>query len=188
MNRFPLALVLTAALCGVGQARPKPAPPPPPQAEAVFDYRDTDAFDGALEAALVTRTPRVVIRTGTAELDWEGRLVEWVAAWKAGYRKKNEPGFLVRCLFVFGGGGGDMAAPAAIQLPPDTAKEARVLIEGCLDRAERLAREGAAGTARWWADRKKKEKRIALLRPYALKLAKEGGSYQVELTLRSADK
>ena len=63
-----------------------------------------------------------------------------------------------------------------VELPPDTAQEMRKLIEGEMDRRERLARE----TVEWWRNERKKAKRVELLKPYLFNFEKDAKSkYQI---------
>lgn len=121
------------------------------------DYTDTDGFDAQFEASLVGRSPVVIVRTETTRPDWEGRLNAWIAAWNQGGRSRERK---MRGQSPIG----------KLPLDSDSIKELRLLIDGLLNRVEAVAQ----GSAAWYADRRERNRRIALLAPYSLRFHRDG--------------
>ncbi len=160
-----VAVGLPAIGCRAG-GRPYVAPPTAEalHAATVIPYYDSEAFDAMLEAALTRQDPVIVIQTATSEPDWSGRLNAWIAAWNEGGPVQPPPQTKSK-----GIGLPRLGPKSVIELPPNTAEEARLLIEGEIDRIERLARESVA----WWRDEQKRKARAAMLKPYVLRVQRD---------------
>jgi hypothetical protein len=162
-SRYPLLVVLSLlgyVLVTHGCASPKPTrpyqePPPPGIKPTVIAYVDSESFDSYLESALTTQDPVILIQTNRPKPDWEGRLNAWLAAWNMGGAVQGGAGrATVR-----------LQAPFVPKLDGDTVRELRLLIDGLMDRVERLAKERSA----WLSEESVKNRRVALLKPYNLR-------------------
>jgi hypothetical protein len=180
--RVIVAGLLSLSLVGCGSNSPsrpdKPSPSEDDRKSAtVIDYVDSDAFDGLLEAAINRQDSIIVVQTASTKPDWQGRLNAWIAAWNAGGKVQKDEGLWLKNVRIMS----EATAPNAskvvvVELPPDTAAEARKLVQGEIDRIERLAREGVD----WWKDERTKAKRVESLRPYLFIFEKDANKqYQV---------
>jgi hypothetical protein len=177
---------VTIAGCGGGSEstatrQPKPDPPKPTlKAATVIGYKDTEAFDQLFEAALTRQDNIILIETPNAEPDWTGRLNGWIAAWNEGGKVQTKDRLKLEGLAyarLESASENPNASRVTISpLPADTAEQARKLIEGIMDRSERLAREFVA----WYKDETRRKRRIELLRPYLFNPTKgDSGKYQM---------
>ena len=174
-----LPVFLTAGCDDPTLPRPdKPAPAHEARKRAtVVEYIDSEAFDGLLEAAINRQDSIIVVQTASTKPDWQGRLNAWIAAWNEGGRVQKNEGLLLSAVQIAKVSfAANASTVSVIELPPDTAKETRKLIQGEIDRIERLARDGVG----WWKDEKKKSKRIDLLKPYLFIFEKDAANnYQI---------
>lgn len=148
--------------------RPYSPPPPPGFPFREVPFNDSDAFDALLESYLTNREPAICIQLQTATPDWPPRLVAWFQAYQAGGKVRSPAGK------------GGVSSLLWLAGSAQTPTEARQLLEGFLDRLERLAQT----TATWWARAAEREKRIDLLRPYILDAERDparGGNYRIVL-------
>jgi hypothetical protein len=182
VNRVGIIAASLALLLGCGRDNSPRRPKPAPEGEArknatVIEYLDTDAFDHLLEAALNRQDPIVVVQTAHSKPDWEGRLNAWIAAWNEGGKVEKEDNLFLKSVSILAKSATPNASKVVvIELPPDTAKETRKLVQGEIDRIERVAREAVE----WWRDEQKRAKRIALLKPYLFIFEKDvGQKYQI---------
>jgi hypothetical protein len=117
----------------------------------ILQYVDADGFDALFEASLINQDPIIIVRTDNEKPDWEGRLNAWIAAWNAGGKVEHR---VIR---------GQIPLPA--QIDAEFLREFRLLVFGVVDRAEELAKTGAA----WWHEDRTRSRRVALLRRYNLR-------------------
>jgi hypothetical protein len=129
------------------------APPSPNRQPVRIDYVDTDAFDVLFETALLNADPVIFIQTGHNKPDWGPRLNAWIAAWNVGGRTD---GSKVR---------GQIPPLPKVVVDGDSIREFRLLIDDLMGRVEESARAGT----QWWAERRMRERRVALLKPYNLR-------------------
>jgi hypothetical protein len=118
-----------------------------------LEYADTVAFDALFETALVNQDPVILIQTDHTKPDWGPRLNAWIAAWNRG---GQTDGRKVR---------GQVPLLPRVVVDGDSIREFRLLIDDLMGRVEDSARAGAE----WWAEKRTRERRIALLRPYSLR-------------------
>jgi hypothetical protein len=159
-------MLIALALIGLASCRTAPATPEsasamPDLQPTQLDYVDSDGFDALFETALVNQDPVIVVRTGRAKPDWDGRLNAWIAAWSRGSHKAgrrasaDEPEPVVR---------GQSPLPK-VTVDGDSIREFRLLVGGLLDRIDDAAQSGAS----WWAEERARSRRVGLLQPYSLR-------------------
>ncbi|MEM8913759.1 MAG: hypothetical protein AAGC97_18515 [Planctomycetota bacterium] len=130
--------------------RPLRRPPPKDFPPHQIRFSDSDGFDMMLETALMRKQPSIVIETDAKTPDEiDDRVQAWVSAWMDGGELDvpNSKG---------------LGATQAILLGLEVANSAE--FNEFMDHAQ----QRAAKVAAWYNDRKTKEKRVALLKPYVL--------------------
>lgn len=153
----PGVVVLLLALAGCLPSRvvpPGQEPPPWDLQPTRLEYVESDAFDALFESALVNDDPAIIIQTESTRPDWGPRLNAWIAAWNMG--GKAGEGRKVRLQAAF-------TSPVVVN--GESIREFRLLVEGLMGRVEDSVREQSA----WFADRRLRERRVSLLRPYNLR-------------------
>ncbi|MFO0845716.1 MAG: hypothetical protein U0797_25585 [Gemmataceae bacterium] len=164
-KRVACAVPLLGALALIGLASCRTAPLAPGDPSDLrptqLDYVDSDGFDALLETSLVNQDPVILVRTGRAKPDWEGRLNAWIAAWNRGAHRPgrwatgDEPEPVAR---------GQAPLPS-VSVDGDSIREVRLLVAGLLDRIDDAAQSGAA----WWTEERARSRRVGLLKPYSLR-------------------
>jgi hypothetical protein len=158
MNRLLFGMVAIVVLSVVGCRTTRDShyhsqllPPEPHIQPTILQYVDSDGFDALFEASLINQDPVIIVRTENEKPDWEGRLNAWLAAWNLGGKVEHR---VIR---------GQIPFPA--QIDADLLREFRLLVFGVVDRAEELAKAGAA----WWHEDRIRSRRVTLLRRYNLR-------------------
>ncbi|MFO0877137.1 MAG: hypothetical protein U0840_07155 [Gemmataceae bacterium] len=166
-----LGLILLVSCKSLPEAE-KPSPDMPDLHPTYLRYVDSDGFDGLLEIALVNQDPVIVVHTGHAQPDWDGRLNAWIAAWnRGGQHGPRKPSRRAS------GSAEDEEVPPRItrgqaaipRVDGESIREFRLLVSGLLDRAEEAANNGAA----WWVEERARSRRVSLLKPYSLRFHKD---------------
>ena len=152
-------------LSGTRHKRPLRRPPPENFPAHEIRYSDSDGFDLMLETALTSKRPSIVIETGATSPDEiDPRVQTWVSAWMDGGEVDlpNSKG---------------LGAAQAIMLGLEIANSAQ------FDQFMSNAKDKAAQVATWYNDRKTREKRVELLKPYLLAFenSEKGGSIKIRL-------
>ena len=147
------------------EKRPLRRPPPAHFPAHEIKFADSNGFDMMLESALLSKRPSIVIQTDAKSPDEiDERVQAWVSAWMDGGELDvpNSKG---------------LGAGQAILLGLDIANSRE--FDEFMSNAHRRAKV----VADWYNDRKVKEKRVDLLRPYVLAFdnPKDGGPIQIRL-------
>ena len=145
--------------------RPLRRPPPETFPAHEISFSDSSGFDMMLETALLSKRPSIVIETGaTSPEEIDPRMQTWVSAWMDGGEvdMPNSKG---------------LGAAQAILLGLEIANSAE------FDQFMEKAQDKASVVASWYNDRKVREKRVDLLKPYLLAFdnPKDGGAIKIRL-------
>lgn len=145
-------LIGSATLHGCQATKPAPqrtASAPIDLQPARIDYVDSDAFDVLFETTLLNGPPVIAVQTEFDKPEWGPRLNAWIAAWNMGGRKAR----------------GQIPTLPKIVVDGDSIREFRLLVDDLMTRVEDSARAGT----QWWAEKRMREQRVALLKPYNLR-------------------
>lgn len=155
--RLSLVAVMACALIPGCKSPPVPPVETPPASGDIkpvrLTYADAEAFDVLLESALLSGSPVIVIQTEETKPSWGPRLNAWIAAWNMGSRVEGRK---VRS---------QIPTLPQVVVDGDSIREFRLLIDDLMGRVEDSARAGT----QWWAEKRMREHRVALLKPYNLR-------------------